>query len=344
MHPNVYVWLVGHPGTGKTRSIREARRYINTIETLNIAPTSVTFASLVDRLTKAKRDIKVGDIDLKYNSLMICADELGAFMHKYDNEMIDGLSAFYDPDPYEQTRRTNDIKIKIASPQINILCGCTPQNLTDFMPEKAWGQGFTSRLMLIFSDERILGNDFAQKDEVFNTDLAHDLAIINTLVGEFEATQAYQDAINNWRSLGEPPVPNHPKLIHYVTRRKAHLYKLSMIASIDRSNTLVLTVDDFNRAMGWLLEAEDTMIEIFKAGAISADAQAMDEILHFIRINDTAGHGVSEQRIIRFARDRVPIQSILRIIEILLASGQLELVGVDRTTKLHYYRISKPES
>ena len=72
-------------------------------------------------------------------------------------------------------------------------------------------------------------------------------------------------------NLGEPPVPDHPKLIHYITRRRTHLYKLSMVASIDRSNALSLTQDDFNKALGWLIEAELTMPDIFKAGSTSVD-------------------------------------------------------------------------
>ena len=47
--------------------------------------------------------------------------------------------------------------------------------------------------------------------------------------------------------------------------------------------------------MGWLLEAEASMAEIFKAGATNADAAAM-EILHFVKIHD-GEYGVSEQKI-----------------------------------------------
>ena len=120
-----------------------------------------------------------------------------------------------------------------------MLCGCTPQNLTDLMPEKAWGQGFTSRLIMIFSDERIIGDDFAEVEKTYSADLANDLAIINEQIGQFEVTKDYRDAVNNWRALGEQPVPSHPKLIHYVTRRRTHLYKLSMVSAIDRSNALI---------------------------------------------------------------------------------------------------------
>jgi len=39
-----------------------------------------------------------------------------------------------------------------------------------------------------------------------------------------------------------------------------------MVAAVDRSDTLLLTKDDFNRAMGWLLEAEMNMPDIFRLG------------------------------------------------------------------------------
>lgn len=328
--------LVAHPGVGKTRTINESRHLFMTLPEFHLAPISMTFASLVDRLVKCKRVlIRPGEDPLEYNSMFICTDELGAFISKYDNEMIDGLANFYYNTPYDQTRRTSDINIKIKSPQISFLCGSTPQNLTDLMPEKAWGQGFTSRLLMIFSDERIIGDDFATHSEANFSDLEHDLGIINGLIGQFEVTEAYRNSVNSWREAGEQPVPNHPKLIHYVTRRREHLYKLSMVAAIDRSNALILTQNDFDRAMRWLLEAEMYMTEIFKAGATNADGAAMDEILHYIIINDR-GMGVPENKITRFAQDRIPIHSVLRVVEIMLASGQVYCQGVDKNTKLRW--------
>lgn len=336
LYPNLYTLICGHPGVGKTRTIRVGRSYVSKLPDFHLSPISMTFASLVDSLLKAKRMIiRLPDDPLEYNSMYICADELGAFISKYENDMIDGLSAFYDVDAYSQTRRTTDIKIKIEKPQINMLAGSTPQNLTALMPDKAWGQGFTSRLIMIFSDERIIGDDFAIQETNSCDDLDHDLAIINSLVGQFHVTAEYQAAVNNWRSLGEPPVPSHPRLLHYVTRRRTHLYKLSMIAAVDAGNSLILGRAEFNRAMGWLIEAEDTMPEIFKAGSANADGNAMEEIAHFIRIR---GKMVSEPQILRFAQNLIPSHSILRVIEIMERSGQIKCLGQDRATGVRFYQ------
>ena len=338
LYPNLYILIVGHPGVGKTRIIRVVRSLATDLQELYVAPISLTFAALVDCLDAAKRNHIVHGqaTPYTYNSLYICAGEFGAFMHKYDNEMVDGLAAFYDPDPYGQVRRTMEHKPAIESPQINMLAGVTPQNLLHFMPDRAWGQGFTSRIIMVYSDERIIGDDFAIEPPSRMNDLTHDLAVINNLYGQFTVLPEYRDCINMWRQLDEKPCPDHPKLAHYVTRRRVHLYKLSMIASVDRGNTLALTRADFNRAIAWLHEAELAMPRVFEEGVGSLDGQAMDEIVHFVKAADR-GHGVNEQKIMAFARSLIPLHSMLKVIEALEHTGQLRLLGVDRNTGLKWY-------
>jgi hypothetical protein len=342
LYPNLYVFIVGNPGVGKNRIIRVAKRYMNELPEFHFAPTSLTGAALVDTLAASKRFIpRLPDPPIEYNNTVITAEELTAFMHKYDDEMVGLLSAFYDPDPYAQSRRGRDIKIKIDHPQVNLMSGTTPSNLVQLMPESAWDQGFTSRVILVHSDERIIGDDFAGVSREMDDALTHDIKMIGALNGEFKVTQEYRNAVNDWRALGEPPVINHPKLLHYKTRRRVHLYKLSMVSAADRGDVLLLTKDDFNRALGWLVEAEAFMPDIFTAGSTGTDARAIDEIAHYIRVADK-GEGVPERMIVNFARSRVPMHSILRIIEIMTASGQIASRGeVDRHGQQWYRAVTQ---
>lgn len=338
IYPNIYAFLVGHPGIGKNRVIRAVKSYLEEVPQFHFAPTSMTGPSLVDALLESKRTIvRLPDVPLEYNTMMITAEELTAFMHKFDDEMIGILSAFYDPDPYIQHRRGKEIRIKINRPQLSILTGTTPSNLLKFLPEFAWDQGFTSRCILVYSDEKIIGDDFEKKEMLQNKDMIHDLKAINSLSGEFTVSDEYRKAINNWRQLGEPTVPNHPKLLHYNSRRRVHLYKLSMVSCVDRGEVLALTVDDFNRALGWLLEVELSMPEIFRSGAVGADGKTMEEIEFFIRAADMLGKGVSEQKIIRFASEKAPAHTVMRMLELMERSGTLVLVGQDAKTGIKFY-------
>lgn len=328
LYPNLYVFLVGHPGVGKTRTIMACAKFYRELPDFHLSPTSMSMASLVDALVDAKRTIiRLPEGPLEYNSMFIVADELSAFMHKFDDEIIGGLTTFYDVTvPYSQRRRGNDIKILIKHPQLSILSGTTPSNLIKFMPENAWDQGFTSRVIMIFSDERIISEDFfALPTRDLPAPMVHDLRLINSLSGQFEATEDYRNAINNWRKVGQEPVPNHPKLIHYNTRRLAHLLKLSMVAAVDQSNQLLLTKDVFNTAIRWLLEAEVSMPEIFKAGGTGADSKAMDEIYHYILSMDLKRVGVPEHKVVNFARERVPAHSVMRVLEIMSRGGLIEV-------------------
>jgi len=345
LYPNVYVMLVAHPGVGKTRSVRAVKRYYLELPEHRLAPTSMSAAALVDALSKSKRSFvrQPNNVMHDYNTMAIMADEFGAFIHKHDDEIIAMLSAFYDADQYGQDRRGNDIRVRIKSPQINMLVGSTPSNLMKFMPETAWEQGFTSRIMFVFSDERFIGDDFANHVVGMDKDLDHDLKTINGLHGQFQVTEDYKAKVNHWRSIGEPPVPNHPKLIHYATRRRVHLYKLSMVASVDRSDSLWLTTEDFDRAINWMVEAESAMPDIFKAGAGNADSAAIEEIYHFVLTADRKKWGVPEHKIMGFAKERLPINSLDRIMNVMIGTGKLILHGTDRASGVRYFKAVLPE-
>lgn len=344
LRPNIYCALIGHPGTGKTRAIYRGRDYYILTDEPHPAPTSMSASSMIDALDRNKRNVMLPEPDgpIQYNSMYITADELSAFMKAYDEEAIGTMSAFYDVNPYGQTRRGGDLNIKIKAPQLNLIVGTTPSNLLHYMPESAWEQGFTSRIIMVFSDERTIGDDFADVDTDLSPDLIHDLRSISGLVGQFVVTDDYRNAVNTWRKLGEPPVVSHPKLIHYGTRRRVHLYKLSMVSALDRGDLLLLTKDDFNRAMNWMTEAEANMPDIFKAGAGNADAKAIDEIYHYVLTLGAKGP-VPERKIVNFAKDRVPLHSIERVIHIMLMGGMLKVVREDFRMKTRFFKAEVPE-
>lgn len=301
----------------------KAMEYIREIPEMHLSVTSATMAFMTDQMAEAKRTIiALPNPPIEYNSLFLCADELSAFMSQFDSDLVAGLTTFYDCVPYSQGRRTKDLRIYIEKPQLNILCGSTPSNLVKLMPEFAWEQGLTSRMLLIYGDEQPVIDVFNTPFRELDADLIHDLKLINGLIGQFGWTEEYARAMHNWKLLKQPPVPRHPKLAHYNSRRFAHLIKLSMIASICRSNELMLIKEDFNKAMGWLLEAEQYMPGIFASGGGSAESAALDEIAHFVA---SAGEdGVNEHQITRFAKAQgLPMYAIMRTIEILVGSGMI---------------------
>jgi hypothetical protein len=312
----------------------KGRALLAELENFHIAPTSMKMASLVDALLAAKRSFIQYHpaVNEEFNSMTLLIDEWGAFMHAYDDELVGGLTTFYDVTvPYVHHRRGKDIRISIPRPQLSILAGSTPANLIKFMPDYAWDQGFTSRIILVYSREKNIRDDFAVITSETPSDLIFDLKTIHQLYGEFQVTEEYQDLVSKWREKDETPKPSHPKLAHYNARRRAHLFKLSMVAAVENSDRLVLTGIHFNRAIGWLQEIEQHMPDVFAAGSFTADARAMDEIEDYVA---RQGKPVSEHRILRFASDILPAHSLVKVLYIMQVSGRLKQVGEDPITYL----------
>lgn len=343
LYPNCYIWLIGKAGIGKTRAIGAAGKLIRGIEGLHFGATSMTSASLVDHLNEAKcKIVRFPNEMLEYNSLCIIADELSAYMSKWDTEMAASLTQFFDNEPYAQGRRVANIRIKIQKPQLNMLVGSTPANLMGLVPDIAWEQGLMSRVFLVHSHERPLVNifDAANANRPIPKELEHDLKIISTLEGQFGWTDAWAEAMHNWKLAGNripdlAEVPDHPRVQSYVSRRYSHCMKLSMISAIDRGNDLTLDLPDFNRAIGWMAEIEARMPDIFSEGALSPEAKAQEDIIHFVKC--AGPKGIPETKLLNFARERLPGREVRMAIELLEKSGTIISTSYDVKTGIKTY-------
>lgn len=348
-YPHLYVFLIGKAGKGKSWPISTVTKLIRELPEPHIAPTSMSMAAMVDELEQAKRTIIVHpDPAIEYHSMFIAVDEMSAFMHKYEHELVAGLTKFYDVDPYGRSRVYKGKQIKIARPQLNILTGATPSGLLEFMPDGAWEMGFSSRIILVYADEKPIKDLWNAPANETPEPLVHDLLIINNLMGQFGWTQEWSTAMQAWKVMTERvkngevipeciPIPSHPKLQAYVERRERHMMKLSMIASVDRGNDLMLTKEDFNKAMGWLLEVERVMPMIFQSGAGGIDSKAMDEIMFFVK--NAGERGVNQQRIVNFARTHVLYaHNVMNVLDLMETSGMIKVTGMDAKFGLKVYK------
>jgi len=333
LYPNLYTFIVGPAGRGKSLAIGAGTRFFREVPEVFLGPTSTSMAKLSDELAECKREIPVipGPM-IEYNTIYFANSELSSFLNIWDSELVGGMTHFYDVEPYGRKRVARDVNIHMDRPQLNMIIGATPSNLMALMPEVAWEQGLCSRFILIYSNEQPFVDIFNTPNPPMPKGMIHDLRLINGMVGQMDWTEEWSDGMTKWKLLGYPPVPKHPKLMAYCQRRFSHLMKLSMIASVDRGESYRLTKEDFNRAMGWLLEAEEAMPEIFRTGAQSADSRAMEDIAHYC-----SGKHVPEHVLLNYARQQVSVATMYRLIEIMTRSQMLTVVGYDEKTRLRIF-------
>jgi len=334
LYPGLYIILVGPPGVGKGQAIHPAESLLREVPDLQVGPSDMTTASLIDALHAAvRRFILLGNPPfVEFNSLTVISRELGVLIPSWETSLMNNLTDIYDGFTVDQKRRGKDLHIKIKAPQINLLGACTPSYLNEVLPAGAWDQGFISRTFLIYSGERVVRDPFAEDAQADLTerlrgDLFHDLKTIAQEYGQMKFTTPAAAALKAWIANKCAPEPSHQKLQFYNARRIAHLLKLCMISSISQSGEKVIGLEHYREAMNWLVEAETYMPDIFKSMISGGDSNAMEEAWNYTwNLYSKENRPIAEHRIIHFLRERVPAHSVMRVLEIMIKSRMIEVI------------------
>lgn len=340
--PNLFAILAGRPGIGKSEAINRARSLIAATAqegvyepACNLAPVDVTKSSLYDYLASSKvkrmgpapEEMALGiEGDHHYHSAFLAISELQDLVRDHDTALLGALHSLYDCLPMitEERRYRADNPIKIPRGQISLLGGTTPAYIGRTFPAAAWDEGFMARTIIIYSNDLIEpdlfgGGDSEGLDSDLATQLVNDLRLIGRLSGRFEFSDDAKSAIVQWQKSGQHPKPTHPKLEHYCTRRLRHSIKLSMIASANRSDDMIIHVDDFQEALSWMHEAEEAMPKIFLEIVGKSDAQVLNELYHFVNglwnFPTTKGQSIRRGQLVNFLRNKVPAMQIDKIID-----------------------------
>lgn len=331
--PNVFVLLVGPPGSGKTQSVMPIKALWRATKELVVSPDSMTRASLVDEMEKGARMYLHGKGILDYHSLLIATDEIGTLIPAYDQEILNVISKLYDcEESYLESRRHIKKITDISRPHLSIIAGAQPGFLSSVLPETAWTQGFASRLSMIYSGESIvsdvLGDDTvldlsAENAAKFKCILAPIQAMLK-LYGKVTWTDDAAKELRSWALHDCPPKPVHSKLEHYNRRRALTTVKLSIISAVSRSGELEIHKWDFDRAKHWLLIAETFMPDIFRAMKNKSDAVVIEEMHYMMwELYMKTNKPVNGNVLWHFLKDRVPAEKIQRVIDTACASEMI---------------------
>lgn len=330
--PNLYVLLVAPPGVGKyiiedVRELWSATCQPGTkIPAFHVAPDSMTKAALVDRLAKSTTTfLGTGSVPLKYNSLLVAAEEFSILLPAYDLEYIGTLNGIFNnkSEHVEERRHGPSRELRIVNPQLNILGGAQPAWLQNLFPEEAWSTGLGRRLIMIYASETPHRSLFHESDidPELKPQILSRLSQTASLYGQMKWTEDAMKRIDLWHLGGAQPVPNHPKLSSYNKSRSLFALKLSLISSVSRSSELIIRDVDVDRALGWLLDAERLMPDIFRAMLGKSDRDVIRE-LHLVMW----GKWTENQRLVgrpnikgefmrQFLIERVPHEKVASIIK-----------------------------
>ena len=332
LHPNLFIELVGGPGTGKSQSITAARSIFIPATNSSVIPASVTRAGMEDYMQKNLQQTKSPDGGLLLSHECIgLSEEMQGILPDQDLGHLTLYNILYDlPKLHKAVTRSHG-EVALEAPYCSILTGAQPAFLATTMPEQAWGMGFMSRSIMVFDVPRERRSMFVLRDidPKLKADLITDLKSISELYGWMTWSAEAEGLYNEWWvEAGGLPVPPAKRLaMGYNARRELHMAKLAMIFSLSRSDELLVTEQDVAEAIQTLLLFESKMNNIFQEMAATGSMVMLQDVIDKIKADTAEGRVTEEASIINMLMQRFPSTQVHSMIDNLINAKAIKMVG-----------------
>lgn len=253
--PNQYIMLIGDPGTRKSTAVKMAKKllaatgydkfaaektykekFLMDLEGAEEEDTEVRGAAVMESVLGESVTLT------EPKEVFIVADEFNDFMRTGDLDFHSMLGTLWDWDdestPYKH-RLKNSKSVSVYQPTINLLSGNTHTGFSEMFPPQALGQGFLSRMLLIYSDPSLKRFPFpSMPDEKKKKELVDTLIKIKHLaIGAIEITPKAKEMLavlyNTYEGFDDI------RFTSYFTRRYTHLIKLCMLCAVTRLSKLI---------------------------------------------------------------------------------------------------------
>lgn len=306
---NQYVMLIGNPGTRKSTAIKTSKRILSRAGYSTFAAEKTTkekflldlegseddssgydSKSPVKKSPSATANDILANLDLGSSEagidgvpreVFVTADEFNEFVGSGNLDFLSMLGALWDWDDESATykhRFKNSKSLAIFQPTISIVSGNTHAGFKQAFPEQAIGQGFLSRLILVYSEPSGRKITFPKvPDERVAVAISERFREISETVRgaatmSRKAEQMLDTIYRTWKDLEDS------RFKSYSTRRQTHLYKLCLITSAMRVSTEIAEEDVLlaNTILTW---TENSMDKALGEYGKSRNAEAVQTLM-----------------------------------------------------------------
>lgn len=296
IYPNQYLMLIGTAGTRKSTAIKLMRSVLVKAGFSSIAAERTSKEKFLLDLSGqgsvgSAEDILdknlFGDADDSFVSpVAIMADEANDFFGYGNVEFLSILGSLWDHNgPAYTTKTKSGGDVSISNPTISILSGNTPTGFATAFPPEIIGQGFFSRLLLIYGEPNGKRIPFpAIPDPHHTADIVSYLQRIKSYhYGRLDYTDAAQALLS--LIYAAPKSIEDLRFDSYYNRRFTHLLKLCIVVAASRLEKQI-TEDCVIEANTYLSYAESLMPKALGEFGKSRNSDVTHKILSFIEAHD----------------------------------------------------------
>lgn len=282
--PNIYTGVIGPTGDGKTTAGDVGMGILNEVPDIDIIQEKATswyILELFDHLVRNKKSC----------TITIYAPEMKTFLSDLNKTDLVTLltSLFTCPDERDYRRKgsakvgTGGQILKLKNVCINLLACSTPEWLTTGTSTDDIHGGFTGRFVYAYEDITDRSSPFPEDFmsahiKQLRFDLVEDLKHIAQLSGTFVLTdQAKADYIV-WYNKRKEECKDE-RLIGYYARKRELVFKVAMLLSISKDDSLVIDEKILNTAWKLLERAELKMGDAFSGVVDDPGLRFKDHVL-----------------------------------------------------------------
>lgn len=337
LYPTLYTMLIGSPGTKKSTAIKIGAKLIkqagyNTFAAkktrqekflLDMAEQSERLAA---KLAGADSSSDIGYDLLEENlfggecnldeadhytdkppaECFIAADEFNTFIGIGNMDFISILGDLWDYEGVYDYKLKNSKSVFIPNPTISILGGNTPAGFAQAFPPESIGQGFFSRLLLIYGEPTgVKIFPLPKPNEIIRDKLIDTLQSIKKLTGEMTETPEATELITKIYNSDKPM--EDVRFEHYSNRRLTHLLKLCLVITASRQSK-VIEVSDVIEANTLLTFTEGLMPKALGEFGKSRNSAVTHKIMTAI---NNAPEPISFQKLWKIVHQDIDNRNIL---------------------------------
>ncbi len=309
INPNMYTMLIGSPGTRKSTAIKLAKKLIVDSGYTNIAADKTSkekflldlsgdtsneseygAGSTSRRKTENLDDFldkniwgEDGDDDSSQpdRECFVMADELNDFMGNGNIEFISLLGSLWDYNGTYRSRIKSGKSIAIKNPTVSILAGNTPTGFAQAFPSETIGQGFFSRILLIYGEPSGRRITFPNAPNPTATAaIVQYLRLIKTKVSGPASLTTESSACLDKIYKSNQGIDDI-RFESYSNRRFSHLLKLCLIVAAARISTTI-DLRDVIYANTILKHAEHSMSRALGEFGKSKNADVSHKIIQLL--------------------------------------------------------------
>ncbi len=288
-YPNMYVVLVAPSGKARKGTAMGFGSELLEEISVKMAAESITREALILELKNATDNVQIEPGVLEFHSsLTIFAPELTVFLGYNNHQLMSDLTDWYDC-RNRWIYRTKHMGVdEINGVYVTLFGATTPELVRTTLPLDAIGGGLTSRMIFVYESRKgkVVPDPF-QSDEalILKQRLKVDLERIHTLKGTFKVTSSFVDKWTEWYIAQEdhPPFEDH-RFAGYIERRPNHVMKLAMIVNASRSDKMIITKDDLDRAIAIIEFTERKMVHTFSGVGRSQHADVTTRVMQEVAV------------------------------------------------------------